>query len=122
MALSVSNFFTFYSLANLQGQIIMKGTTAPHANAISGAANVFAARLGRHRPAVCEFSRGRFDVWSCILVIIYNMGALSDQRILLHILYVIKFSSNFAKTEQFCRKVLPAPLIRTCITKAFISA
>ena len=36
---------------------------------ISSAANVFAARLVRDRPTACEFSRGRFDVWPCILVI-----------------------------------------------------
>ena len=37
---------------------------------ISRAANVFAARLVRHRPAACKFSRGRFDVWPSLLVII----------------------------------------------------
>ena len=39
---------------------------------IRRAANIFAARLVRHRPAACEFSRGRFDVWPCVLVIMYN--------------------------------------------------
>ena len=33
---------------------------------ISRAANVFAARLVRHRPAACELSRARFDIWPCI--------------------------------------------------------
>ena len=36
---------------------------------ISRAADVFAAWLVRHRPAACEFSKGRFDVWPCTLVI-----------------------------------------------------
>ena len=37
---------------------------------ISRAAKVFAAQLVRHRSAACEFSRGRFDVWPRIVVII----------------------------------------------------
>ena len=62
-------------ITNIQGQIIMKGTIILVKDAvisismISRAANVFAARLVRHRSAACEFSRGRFDVSPCILVI-----------------------------------------------------
>ena len=47
---------------------------------ISRATNVFAARLVRHRPVACEFSRGQFDVWPCILVIINNNDPLQKQK------------------------------------------
>ena len=30
---------------------------------------VFVDQLVHHRPVACEFSRGQFDVWPCILVI-----------------------------------------------------
>ena len=52
------------------------------------AANVFAARLVRHRSVACEFSRGRFDVWPCILVIINFIIQMSfSQRIISMLLW-----------------------------------
>ena len=48
---------------------------------ISRSTNVFAARLVRHRPGASEFPRGGFDVWPCILVIIYVIRFCREKNI-----------------------------------------
>ena len=46
---------------------VVKDAVHWHFNDQQGCKRIFVQTS--HRPAACEFSRGRFDVWSCILLI-----------------------------------------------------